>query len=233
MDVAVCSICGEALPGLLTVRDASKPATCGDCRQQIPVFAKAAAYGSYEGGLRDLIHLLKYQRIKPAAAVLGRMLSEVIQGLAPDFSSAAPIMVPVPLHPSKLRERGFNQSEMIAAAAAKLKPGGIPLSVQATVLERRRPTASQTGLTEHQRRENMRGAFTVARSDLIDSREVLLVDDVFTTGATVSECARVLRRAGASRVWVVTVARTMKSEAAYAVVSEAPEEESLGMAAHG
>ena len=81
------------------------------------------------------------------------------------------------------------------------------------MLERRRETQSQIGLTRHQRRENIRGAFAVARPEEIAGREVLLVDDVFTTGTTVSECARILRRAGASKVWVATVARTLKTEA--------------------
>ena len=80
------------------------------------------------------------------------------------------------------------------------------------VLERRRETQSQIGLTRHQRRENLRGAFAVARPKEIAGREILLVDDVFTTGTTVSECARVLLRAGASKVFVATVARTLKDE---------------------
>ena len=81
------------------------------------------------------------------------------------------------------------------------------------VLERKRETASQIGLTSHQRRENLRGAFGVAQPELVKGREVLIVDDVYTTGATVSECARVLRRAGAAKVWVATVARTLKLSA--------------------
>jgi predicted amidophosphoribosyltransferase len=80
------------------------------------------------------------------------------------------------------------------------------------VLERRRETQSQIGLTRHQRRENLRGAFAVSRPEEIDGREILLVDDVFTTGTTASECGRVLRRAGASKLFVATVARTLKDD---------------------
>lgn len=122
-------------------------------------------------------------------------------------------MVPVPLHPQKFRQRGFNQSELIARAALKFRPAKNRLQLQAGVLARLRPTKSQIGLSRHQRRENLRGAFGVVKPKEIAGREVLLVDDVFTTGTTVSECARVLRRAGASKVWVATVARTLKLEA--------------------
>ncbi len=97
------------------------------------------------------------------------------------------------------------------AAAGKLPGKGLQL--KPTVLRRIRATESQTGLTRHQRRENIRGAFVVNRPEEIAGREILLVDDVFTTGTTVSECARVLRRAGTGRVWVATVARVLKSEA--------------------
>jgi ComF family protein len=230
---SLCGICGERLPAPAAMANEKGQPCCSRCREQTPPFAKALAYGSYEGGLRDLVHLLKYHQVKPAAAVLGRMLSEVIQELAPRFKPALPVVVPVPLHPSKLRERGFNQSEMVAVAAVKLRPAHLELGVRAHVLERRRQTMSQTGLTERQRQENMRGAFYVARPEEIDGREVLLVDDVFTTGATACECARVLRRAGASRVWVATLARTMKSEAAHAVLSEEADETRHTMAAHG
>jgi ComF family protein len=200
-----------------------------------PAFAKAAAYGSYDGGLRDLIHLLKYELVRPAANVLGRMLAEVVEKLAPAFDKGDPILVPIPLHASKLRQRGFNQSELITHAALKLKPAGREWRLRPEILERCRPTASQIGLTPHQRRENVRGAFVVRRPAEVENREVLLVDDVLTTGTTASECARVLRRAGATRVWVATVARTMKAEATYSVVRQdsVETEERMTMAANG
>jgi predicted amidophosphoribosyltransferase len=117
----------------------------------------------------------------------------------------------------------------------KLKPAGLELALHPEVLERGRPTASQTGLSIHQRRENIRGAFMVLRPDLLRERDVLLVDDVMTTGTTVSECARVLRRAGANRVWVATVARTLKHEVAFAVPERSADDEEarMAMAAHG
>jgi len=210
-----CIICGERLVGPYVVAGTADP-KCGLCRRLDPPYAKAVAYGSYSGGLRDLIHLLKYEQVRPAAAVLGRMLAEALCGLDPFIAAGSVHVVPVPLFPRKLRQRGFNQSELIANAAIQLNSLGGRLKMNTRVLERRRETQSQIGLTSHQRRENMRGAFTIVRPEQVSEREFLLVDDVFTTGTTVSECARVLRRAGASKVWVATVARTLKAEVNFA-----------------
>src|SRR5277367_1304886 len=206
---ARCSVCGERLDGPYRLSSENGDALCGLCRRLEPPFAKAAAYGSYEGGLRELIHLLKYDQVRPAANVLGRMLAEAVSDLQPLFSDRPVLFVPVPLHARKFRQRSFNQAELIARSALKFL-SGMRLQLSPAVLERKRETRSQIGLSRHQRRENMRGAFAAAGRTEINGREVLLVDDVFTTGTTVSECARVLRRAGASRVWVATVARTLK-----------------------
>ena len=209
----VCAICGERVFS----PHAEAHTVCGDCGMSAPPFVRAMAYGSYDGGLRDLVHLLKYGRVRPAARVLGRMLAEAVQGVAGEFASA--VVVPVPLHSSKLRLRGFNQAEEIARCALKHLPAG-KLRLGAGVLNRKRATESQTGLSDHQRQQNVRGAFVVTSPEEIAGKDVLLVDDVFTTGATVTECTRVLRRAGADRVFVATVARVLKAEVTWA----APEE---------
>jgi ComF family protein len=213
----LCVICGERLfsPHALSVVEDDGGPRCGLCRRIDPPFARAVAYGSYEGGLRELIHLLKYSGVRPAANVLGRMLAEAIAELEPDFSADTIAVVPVPLYRAKLRQREFNHAELIAKSAVKLAAvkQGVPsrLLFSPEVLVRKRETPSQTGLTRHQRRENVRGAFAVPHPETVKGHEVLVVDDVFTTGATVSECARVLRRAGAAKVWVATVARTLKA----------------------
>jgi ComF family protein len=204
----VCETCGERIfsPHLLSAGEAR----CGLCRRAQPPFVKAVAYGSYDSGLRELVHLLKFEQVRPAAVVLGGMLAKTLAGLESAWTERPVVVVPVPLHARKLRQRGFNQSELIAQHAVKMTGG---MAVHSRVLERRRETQSQIGLTRHQRRENLRGAFIVTRPEEIKGREILLVDDVFTTGTTVSECARVLRRAGASKIFVATVARTLKIEA--------------------
>jgi ComF family protein len=209
----VCTVCGERLFSPFAFARGPGESRCGLCRRIEPVFARATAYGSYESGLRELIHLLKYGGVRPAANVLGRMLAEAIVALEPEFPADSVVVVPVPLHRTKLHQRGFNQAELIARAALKIKQPGDRLRLCAGALERKRETASQIGLTRHQRRENLRGAFGVAQPEAVKGREVLVVDDVYTTGATVSECARVLRRAGATKVWVATVARTLKISA--------------------
>jgi ComF family protein len=214
----LCATCGERLFSPYAVAAAPGEPRCGLCRRVEPVFARAVAYGSYESGLRELIHLLKFGGVRPAANVLGRMLAEAVGTLEPDFSVEGVALVPVPLHRTKLRQRGFNQAELIARAAMKISPVRDRLRLCAGVLERTRETASQIGLTSHQRRENLRGAFGVAQREFVKGREVLVVDDVYTTGATVSECARVLRRAGATKVWVATVARTLKISAQHAEI---------------
>jgi ComF family protein len=228
-----CLLCGERLfAGLAT-------SLCGECLAERPPYARASAYGSYEAGLRELIHLLKYEAVKPAATVLGRMLAEAIEDLVPEFLTSpfpkegkdeppTPLVVPVPLHESKLGQRGFNQAELIARAAVRQKPLGLHLELASELLVRKRATESQVGYTRQQRMANLRGAFGVHGK--VTGHDILLVDDVFTTGTTVSECARVLKRHGARRVWVATVARVLKAEVTFARI-EKEQEQALAMAA--
>jgi len=204
----ICSLCGERVPPAYADQNADGLLLCPVCRRIDRPFDRAVAYGSYEGGLRELIHLLKYNGVRPAASVLGRMLADAIADLEPTFGQGRVLVIPVPLHRAKRRERGFNQAELIAGAALRHGAGRFELATG--ILERTRATHSQIDLTSHQRRENLRGAFAVPGAGEVTGREVLLVDDVYTTGTTVAECARVLRRAGAAQVWVATVARTMK-----------------------
>lgn len=231
IDGVLCSICGERLNRHYALSPEDGEARCELCRRAHPMYVKAAAYGSYESGLRELIHLLKYDRVLPAAAVLGRMLAEAIGDLPLEFTHEPIVVIPVPLFVKKLRQRGFNQAELIARSALKLLSGS-GFKLNAGVLKRCRETQSQIGLSRHQRRENMRGAFVVAKPEEIAQREALLVDDVMTTGTTVSECTRVLKRAGASKVYVATVARTLKVEIQNAGSALEAEDE-LAMAAHG
>jgi ComF family protein len=210
MQGSFCACCNERLANEQSFQVDRNESLCPVCESEEPAFGMAAAYGSYETGLRELIHLLKYDNVRPAANVLGSMLGQVIVRLQPAFGANEVLVVPIPLHRTKQRQRGFNQAELIARAALKHRPAGIRFELNPHLLERRRVTQSQIGLTQHQRRANLRGAFKVVEPEKIAGREILLVDDVYTTGTTVSECARVLSRAGAAEIWVATVARTLR-----------------------
>ena len=201
-------------------------ALCGLCQRAHPPFDRAVAYGSYDGGLRDLIHLLKYQRVRPASVVLGRMVGDSVAALETSLPDGVIQVVPVPLHARKQRQRGFNQADLISRVALQHLARPDRFQLRTRVLVRQRETGSQIGLTRHQRRENVRGAFAVIDPTKIAERNILLVDDVLTTGTTVSECARVLRRAGAARVWVVTVARALKTNEGLAMRNDSFEKES-------
>ena len=214
----VCGICGERLFSRYAIESTVGGPRCGMCLRVQPAFARAVAYGSYEAGLREMIHLLKFGGVRPAADILGRMLAEAMLKLEANVDGRpdALVVVPVPLHRHKRRQRGFNQAELIARAALKTLAPSDRFQLCPNVLERKRETTSQVGLTSHQRRANLRGAFAVAQPATVVNREVVLVDDVYTTGATAAECTRVLLRGGASKVWVATVARTLKISAQHA-----------------
>jgi len=226
-----CAICGDRVFSAYAQKDDDGLRRCPVCRRIRRPFDRALAYGSYEAELRELIHLLKYNGIRPAAKVLGGFLAEALATARPGieqltFEQLAILVIPVPLYKRKLRERGFNQAELIARAALKLRPPGEHLQLVTDLLVRTRDTASQIGLTGHQRRANLRGAFTVARAMEVTGRQVILVDDVYTTGATATECAHVLRRAGAAKVWVATVARTLKMASNYGQFQAVAEDDS-------
>ena len=195
---------------------------CANCYIERPLFTRAVSYAGYSGELRELIHLLKYHQVRPASGVLGRMLAQAAEPLLAGFEEQTIFVIPVPLYAGKFRERGFNQSELLARSAIRelSRHSAVRLEMLTTVLLRRRATASQVGMTREERRENIRGAFAVSAKEQIAGRELLLVDDVMTTGATVSECARMLLGAGAKAVYVATVARALNESSLFASYRE-------------
>jgi ComF family protein len=224
-DGLLCRLCGEKLFSSFAGSDSGP--LCGMCRRVAPPFRQAVAYGAYDGTLRELVHLFKYQGIKPAGKLLGSLLNQAVGRMAlPERL----VMVPVPLWPGKRSTRGFNQAEAIARAFLSSSASS-NIQLDTSILVRARETASQTGLTRHQRRANVRGAFTVARPERVKDLSILIVDDVMTTGTTAGECARVLRRAGAKEVFVATVARaTREVGSAVAKAAAAPLGGTLGHA---
>lgn len=207
----LCSLCGEKL---VAQRFAGDPAPlCDLCRRATPRFRRAVAYGSYEGALRDLLHIFKYQGVRSAAPLLGRFLGQAVARA--EIGDDALLVIPVPLAAGKRRARGFNQAEEIARAFCASAPfsafravGRIQLG--GGLLVRNRETVSQTGLTRPQRQANLRGAFAVRQPEKLRGKSILLVDDVMTTGATAGECARIMMKCGAKKVFVATVARATR-----------------------
>jgi ComF family protein len=192
-----CSCCG-------TVFAAGTSHLCGRCLRQGWHFDRARAVLVYNETAARAILGLKFGGRKAALATFGRLKeqSRAIRDLVvPDA------IIPVPLHGNRLRRRGFNQSLLLARAFFPDQRRRI----NKTALTRRRDTVSQTGLDGAARRSNMRDAFVVSRPEAVRGQNLLLVDDVFTTGTTVNECARVLKQAGAAQVEVLTLARVERN----------------------
>lgn len=199
----LCAACVTDLPRLTGARcpQCAEPTThgerCGACLKEAPHFARTHALFLYEFPVDRIIHALKYGHQLAVAGWLG----EALAALPVD----ADLLMPLPLHPSRLAERGFNQSIEIARPLARRLRR--PLILDALI--RSRATPAQAELPLKERARNVRGAFE-CRQDL-GGRSVLLVDDVMTSGATLDEAARVLKLHGASRVEVAVAARALKN----------------------
>ena len=170
---------------------------CGLCRRGVRGFDAAYSYGFYEDQLRALIHLFKYGRVQTLAKPLGRLLA-----LALPRDQKFDLIVPMPLHWRKRWQRGFNQSALLASEIGRRS--NLPVK---DALRRVRFTATQAGLTNAKRRLNVSGAFRAREGNALEGKQILLVDDVMTTGATAASCARALKIAGARHVTLLTVAR--------------------------
>lgn len=193
-----CPTCGLPLSP-----EAPESYQCGACLGGLYRFDRARAAGIYRGLLREVVHRFKYQGHISLARPLAQLLLPPARELLALHDLH--VVVPVPLHRRRLRDRGFNQ----AALLARRLGASLDLPVRYTVLRRRRWTEPQIGLSPSRRAENVRGAFAVSEPAAVRDQGVLLVDDVFTTGETVDQCVRALKGAGARKVAVLTVARTV------------------------
>lgn len=199
----VCSDCESTLPVLTPpwcVRCGTSPLGPGcRCHELPPSLDKARSASPYDGWVRRAVIMMKFEGERARAESLGPLLARLVDEMRPIDS-----LVPVPLHPHRKRERGFNQSEALAVCVTG---EGNRIPVVTDLLVRTRPTRHQVGLGADERRANVHGAFAVRPARDLAGQRLVLVDDVLTTGATLGNCADALKAAGAAFVAAVTVAR--------------------------
>ena len=173
---------------------------CHACRKHPPSYTRAWTLYPYLPPLQQAIRLFKYGGKISLAAPLAQLMIDRL----PPLNSIA-VLIPVPLHAGRLREREFNQALLLADRIGR----HLSLPVSCDYLIRTSPSPAQTTLPRKERLNNLRGAFAVPRPEAVSGKDILLIDDVFTTGATVNQCAKTLRKAGSGNVYVLTLSRTM------------------------
>jgi ComF family protein len=193
----ICTICGRPFESKV-----EEDHPCEDCLRKRHFFDMVRAPYLYQGGIMEAIHQFKYTGRTHLADSLGPLLASSVQEWMETTREC--LTIPVPLHPKRLREREFNQSLLLARHVATVL--GIELDFLS--LRRIRYTQPQTGLKSDERKRNVRKAFEVTNPEAVKGRIVLLVDDVTTTGSTLNECARVLKRVGSKEVFGIVLART-------------------------
>lgn len=187
----ICSKCGRL----------SALSICSLCKKNQYYFNRARAAGIYEGALREYIHMFKYKKKTYLAEPLGKLLSDMIEN--DEILNKSDLLIPIPLDTRRYREREFNQAYLLADVASRRV--SIPVSTEN--LRRTRVTLPQTGLNRKQREKNVKNIFQVNNAEEFKDKNIIVIDDVFTTGATVNACAKALRKSGSGTVNVVTVAR--------------------------
>lgn len=201
----VCTMCG-----MMFISREGEDHVCGNCCKHPKHFMTARAAAVYDNLLMHSVLLLKYKGRTGLANPLGRIL---LFAFLRYFSTQNPdIIIPVPLHPQKMRQRGFNQVFlMIHDWEQQLPEHGYhtPFQIRKNILQKDKNTTAQTGLSKNRRIRNIKDAFRLENGSDIAGKNILIVDDVYTTGSTVNECARVLRKGGANRVDVLTLARAV------------------------
>jgi len=193
----VCPDCGKPFSSAASLV-LSPGHRCRSCRELPPHFDQALAAGYFEGPLREAVHVFKYRPLRALGVPLGAWMAAQVRLVHP-----LDRVMPVPLHRTRLRTRGFNQALLLAAAVGRR----FSLELDYDNLVRIRATRPQVELNGPERTQNVRGAFELRRPDAVAGMRLLLVDDVFTTGATLNECSRVLKEAGAASVIAFTLAR--------------------------
>jgi len=202
LDGPCCARCGRPFVSAVAL-DVQDLPLCHICRRSLYDFDFARSFGAYTGPMASAIMLLKYHQVTSLAAWFATGLRQVFDAHREMYR--ADVVVPVPAHALRLRERGYNQAELIAKALAR----SLGLPCRSYLLVRIRPRPDKLRLSLRERWRSVRGAYTIRQGARVDNLRVLLVDDVLTTGATLDACSRALRKAGASNVVALTVARAV------------------------
>lgn len=204
-----CSVCGQALPGLAAVSEQQR--ACPACQQHTYAFERARSFGIYDGALVRAILMLKFEQIPPLGEWFAGRLADLVRRESQML--AADVVVPVPLHRDREKERGYNQAALVSRPLARQ----LGLPHRAVLLVRTRPRPDKQVLSLEERWQSVRGAFATRPGSQVDKLRVLLVDDVLTTGATLDACARALLESGAKSVLGLTVARAGRGSLAVPV----------------
>ncbi len=190
-----CQSCGYPIYG-----EIESARTCPHCLHLEPAYEAGRVATLFQGPVRSLIHALKYEQAEYVVEDLARLAKQ-----SPEFLNflRGAVLVPVPLHPRKLRERGYNQSDLIAGALCRAAQGG---TRRLRLLERVLDTPSQTHFSRRERQANLKNAFALVNdASIMEHQRYVIIDDVFTTGSTLNACAQVLRRSGVRRIGIATI----------------------------
>ncbi|OHA00686.1 MAG: hypothetical protein A3C07_00495 [Candidatus Sungbacteria bacterium RIFCSPHIGHO2_02_FULL_47_11] len=193
-----CFVCGAFRPPRKRV-----PAgrTCSLCQKKTHIYAFLSPFSYAQDLVREQLHSFKYNRVRSLDAIFAQLLREYLDIYNINLPKNE-VIIPIPLHKSRERTRGFNQSERIARRLQEI----FPIEFRSDILQKIKPTKPQIELTASERRQNVIGTFAVNHPEVIKNKTVILLDDVKTTGATLEEAARVLKDAGAKKIWAITIA---------------------------
>jgi ComF family protein len=212
MGTFLCALCTDALVRIppqcfvchafVPATDTSPPGrTCGRCRSHSAIYVFLSPFSYQQSAMRELAHALKYRRNRDIASIFSDMILSHLAAMGVVFPKDA-LFVPIPLHKTRERIRGFNQALLIA----KILGERLGHEVRPDILQKIKKTTPQMKLRREERLQNLTDTFTVSNSFLIKGKTVVLVDDVKTTGATLEEAACTVRKAGAKQIWAITVA---------------------------
>ncbi|MEK9627666.1 MAG: ComF family protein [Nitrospinota bacterium] len=197
----MCSICG--VPADISYDFPREDFSCGLCRKSTYQFDHARSLGHYDTVLRELIHHFKYQKQLGVLSDIEDLLNIYFSKVTGNYSGFT--VSPIPLHFNKMRERGFDQAFLLARQVA----GILHAPLESALLRRVSSTSTQVTKARAERAQNIKGAFEVNRPENVVGKKILLVDDVFTTGATANEAAKILKKSGAEKVYVFTLGRVV------------------------